>query len=248
MIFVVQQATMTHHSPRMPLHAQHRIRAWHEKTYASLSARTGATEISVAGLTLLVPPTVFPPTEPYLLATAVLNEVRAGDRVLDVGTGSGVNAIVAAARGATVLGVDISADAVACARENTERNGLTSAATFVVSDLFDGVSGLFDLIVFDPPFRWFRPRDQVEAAIADEDYGTLTRFMRAAPSFLETRGRILLHFGTSADIDYLHELIAESGLHSEVISEHELQQTDWSVRYFVFRLKNVKGSLSSSAS
>src|SRR5688572_18176961 len=226
---------MTHHSPRMPPHAQQRIRAWHEQTYASLSARTDALEISVAGLTVFVPPTVFPPTDPYLLATAVSSEVRAGDRVLDVGTGSGVNAVVAAARGATVLGLDINADAVTCARQNAERNGLSSTATFRVSDLFDGVKGLFDVIVFDPPFRWFRPRDRIEAAIADEDYRTLTRFMRKAPTFLETGGRILLHFGTSADIDYLYELIGQSGLHSEVISEYELRQTDWKIRYFVFR-------------
>ncbi|WP_220449879.1 hypothetical protein [Nonomuraea longispora] len=36
------------------------------------------------------------------------------------------------------------------------------------SDVFSDVDGLFDLIVFDPPFRWFAARDLFEAATTDE--------------------------------------------------------------------------------
>jgi methylase of polypeptide subunit release factors len=52
----------------------------------------------------------------------------------------------------------------------------------VVGDLFDHVEGRFDLIVFDPPFRWFAPRSMAERGMADENYQTLTAFLeQAAP-------------------------------------------------------------------
>ncbi len=103
-----------------------------------------------------------------LLGRAVSDEVRPGERVLDKGTGSSVNAILAARAGAEVLGVDINPAAVDAARANADRNGV--AAVFAVSDMFSAVDGEFDLAVIDPPFRWFAPRGMTEVAIADEGY------------------------------------------------------------------------------
>jgi release factor glutamine methyltransferase len=103
-----------------------------------------------------------------LLGRAVIDEVRPGERVLDMGTGSGVNAILAARAGGEVVGVDLNPAAVDAARANAERNGV--AAVFAVSDMFSAVEGDFDLAVIDPPFRWFAPRDMAEATIADEGY------------------------------------------------------------------------------
>ena len=48
-------------------------------------------------------------------AAIVLDEVRDDDRVLDMGTGSGVNGIVAASRSRDVLAVDVNPAAVTCA-------------------------------------------------------------------------------------------------------------------------------------
>lgn len=52
--------------------------------------------------------------------------VKAGSSVIDVGTGTGILAMVAAHEGAgSVLGIDVDPAAVACARMNVERNGLS---------------------------------------------------------------------------------------------------------------------------
>ena len=213
-----------------------RIRAWHESAYESLRERE-ATDVSYLGRRFVVPPQVFPPAPmSELLGNAVLQEVQGSDRVLDMGTGCGVNAILAAAQSADVVGVDINPYAIAAAQKNADINGVASRIKFYESDVFKRVDGNFDLIVFDPPFRWFAPRDELEAAIADENYGALTRFMGEVRSRLRIGGRMLLFFGSSGDLDYLHSLIGMSGFDKEVVSERALDKDDWTVRYYVFRL------------
>ena len=70
-----------------------------------------------------------------------------GNRVLDVGTGSGVLALAAARMGAgPVLAVDPSAEAIEAARLNVERNQLTDQIA-LEQCAADQISGEFDLIV-----------------------------------------------------------------------------------------------------
>lgn len=72
----------------------------------------------------------------------------AGKAVLDVGTGSGILAIGAAALGADpVLGVEIDPAAVVVARENVEINGCEAAVEIREGDLLAGVDFKADIIV-----------------------------------------------------------------------------------------------------
>lgn len=224
------------YEPRMPPEYAARIRDWHEKAYAAMIRRE-ATQHSYLGRTFTVPPQVFPPaTMSELLGRAVLAEVRVSDRVLDMGTGCGVYAILAASRSTDVVGVDVNPFAIESARANAVANGVDSRIEFLESDVFERVTGEFDLIVFDPPFRWFSPRDYLEASMADENYGALTRFMEQGSNRLRDSGRILLFFGTSGDISYLQTLIARTEFVREVVAEHALVKSGWNVHYYVFRL------------
>jgi release factor glutamine methyltransferase len=213
-----------------------RIRRWHESAYAAGKADGGATRnFTYLGLTLVVPPSVMPITGvSQLLGEAVLAEVREGDRVLDMGTGSGVNAILAASKGAEVVAVDINPEAVATARANAQRNGVTVEVR--ESDLFSHVNGRFDLVIFDPPFRWFAPRDLFEAAMTDENYRSLTTFFRTIREHLAEGGRMLVFFGTSGDLGYLRHLIDDEGFSTDIVAQKELIRDDWSVEYFTFRI------------
>jgi release factor glutamine methyltransferase len=67
-----------------------------------------------------------------------------------------------------VVAVDVHPAAIEAARANAERNGVAERVEVRYSNVFSEVDGAFDLIVFDPPFRWFRPRDLTETAITDE--------------------------------------------------------------------------------
>jgi release factor glutamine methyltransferase len=74
-------------------------------------------------------------------------------RVLDVGTGSGAIALAIAHEhpGAEVTAIDISAEALALARENADRTGI--AIELRLHDLFTGLPGeSWDLVVSNPPY------------------------------------------------------------------------------------------------
>ena len=135
-----------------------------------------------------------------LLGSAVLAETRPQDRVLDMGTGCGVNAVLAASVSADVVAVDINPDVVAAARANAARNGVAERVDVRHSDVFTAVRGRFDLIVFDPPFRWFAPRSLLETASTDEGYQALRTFFAEAAAFLAPGGRMLVFFGSTGDL------------------------------------------------
>jgi len=72
-------------------------------------------------------------------------------RILDLGTGSGCLAVtLALATGGEVVAADLSAEALAVARDNAER--LNADVRFVASDWYSAIDGEFDLIVANPPY------------------------------------------------------------------------------------------------
>ena len=88
--------------------------------------------------------------------------------VLDVGTGSGAIALAIADehRGARVTGIDASEDALAVARGNAARTGLT--AEFVFGDLFAPFpGGPWDLVVSNPPYVRPNEIDDLPSEVRD---------------------------------------------------------------------------------
>lgn len=219
----------------MPAARARRLRQWHVE--ADKELRRGLPRrMFYLGLELVIPETVFAPASGGPFDLVVCDEVKPDDRVLDMGTGSGISAILAALRSKTVVAVDINPQAVEAARANAVRNGVADRISVRQSDVFEAVEGVFDLIIFNPPFRWFKARDLLELSTADENYQALTRFMREVRDHLRPGGRILLNFATSGDIDYLYQLITGAGLKKEVLSRQEVATEDLTVTYFVFRL------------
>lgn len=73
--------------------------------------------------------------------------IRGGERVLDIGTGSGILAIAALKLGAAAAeGVDIDPMCVRTAGENAARNGVQDRFTVLIGDLSDRASGVYDVI------------------------------------------------------------------------------------------------------
>ncbi|EQD59759.1 methylase [mine drainage metagenome] len=95
----------------------------------------------------------MPREDSYLLAEAT--EKYAKGRVLDLGTGSGINGIVAAKNGCSVTFADVSSIALACARHNANLNDVKGK--FVSTNLFSNIKGKYNTIMFNPPYLHSKP-------------------------------------------------------------------------------------------
>lgn len=207
---------------------------WHEKVYQTLKNRKETYKVKVLGKEFFACPEVFAPLweDSILLAKAVKEEVKRGDSVLDVGTGTGIQAIFAAENAKKVLATDINPAAIKCAKLNVKSHKLESKISVIESDLFSNIYEKFDLIIFNPPFRWFKPRDMLERSSLDEGYKTLTRFSEEAKDYLKEGGRMLMPFSTTGDIKYFESLIETNSYESEILAKEN--RNGW--EYKVYKL------------
>ena len=123
-----------------------------------------------------------------LVSTTPLPDACVSSSVgFDVGTGTGVLAAVLARRGiARVVATDLDARALACARENVARLGLTQRIEVVEADLFP--EGRAALVVCNPPWIPARPSSSLENAIYDPDSRMLRGFLAKLADHLAPGG------------------------------------------------------------
>ena len=102
--------------------------------------------------TFTIDPEVYEPAEDTFLLADNL-DVRDGERVLELGTGCGLFAVLAARAGARVVATDINPLVLACARKNADAHGASDLIDFRLGNLFEPVDGdKFDLVIFNPPY------------------------------------------------------------------------------------------------
>ena len=211
-------------------------KVWQEKVYQKLVKIKQEKEVTVLGKKFTILPGVFAPLwgDSILLARVIKSTIKENKTVLDLGTGCGIQGIFAAKNGAKVLSVDINPKAIKCAKINAKALGVLQKMRFTKSNIFSNIRGRFDYVIFNPPFRWFKPRDLLERGELDEDYITLRRFFKSVDKHLTKRGRILIVFSESGDLKYLRQLIDESGFR---ITKHKTYAPEnW--RYHLFELSS----------
>ncbi len=75
------------------------------------------------------------------------SQIKGAEKVLDIGTGSGILAIASVLLGAEkAFGVDIDAQSVKTAKENAEINNISEKVEFIVGDLADKVEGKYNIV------------------------------------------------------------------------------------------------------
>ena len=131
------------------------------------------------------------------------------ERILDVGTGSGVIGLSLAARfpEAKVCATDVSEDALALARENAERLGLADRVRFEKGDLLENLPERFDLIAANLPYISMQDRQSLSREVLHDPEIALfagpsgdelvRRLIEQAPSHLNPGGLLALEIGSN---------------------------------------------------
>jgi release factor glutamine methyltransferase len=185
----------------------------------------------------VTPAVLIPRPETELLIETALDHFDHAQaiRILDVCTGSGCIAVGLAREfpRATLIASDISDEALAVARRNVARHGLSSRVQCVHSDLLAGVSGPFDLIVANPPYvpaadaptlqpevRTFEPP---AALFAGQDgLVIIRRLVRDASAALGPDGVLIFEFG-AGQADAVSAIVDSVASLTLVDVRHDLQ-------------------------
>jgi HemK-related putative methylase len=151
------------------------------------------------------------------LVEAIDRHVGPGIRVLDLGTGTGVAAIRAALRGATVVAVDSNPEAVRCARLNALLNRVEDRVEVRQGDLYRPVENeAFDIVLCNPPFFRGKPRHLRDRAWRSDDF--IERFAAGLATVLGPSGQALMVFSSDGDEQAMLDAFADEGFHA--VSAH----------------------------
>jgi release factor glutamine methyltransferase len=175
---------------------------------------------------------VYQPSDDSYLLQKYVRKLVWG-RVLDMGTGSGIQAVTAAQKPEVnyVYAVDVNLEAIEVARKRTSDAGLLHKIMYKKSNLFDEVEGQFDWILFNPPYL------QSEGILADPTWDggergceTIERFLDGARRHLTTEGSILLIFSSETGqifdrYEYKLEILEELPLFFERLYCARLSQS-----------------------
>lgn len=149
-----------------------------------------------------LPKTVYAPSEDsHLMLEAIARLPVEGKRLLDVGTGSGILGLFCAMRGAQVTVTDV--DEAALRAATHAANTLKLNIETILSNVFSNVQGLFDLIIFNPPYL---PSSTVEDRTVDGGQGGImlsTRFLDGLNDHLNCSGTALLLVSSLNDAESL---------------------------------------------
>jgi len=143
------------------------------------------------------------------------------NRILDMGTGSGIQAIAAkkSYSNAEVVGADINPMAIDLAEENAKLNDVE--IKFFVSDLFERFHNKkFDLIIFNAPY--LPPEPPIDPIWSGGEKFIL-KFIKLAREHLTSEGRILFVYSSKSPVKFEHKVVAEVRVFFETLYVGEVR-------------------------
>jgi len=141
--------------------------------------------------------------------------------VLDMGTGSGLGAIVAARWADRVTAIDINPEAVRCARINALLNHVDDRVEVIEGDLFAPIGDRrFDVVLFNPPFFRGAPRSALDRAWRSSD--VVERFAAGLRRHLTPRGYALVILSTDGDTENFLNAFRANGFALESVAQRDV--------------------------
>ncbi|MEM8535233.1 MAG: methyltransferase [Chloroflexota bacterium] len=179
----------------------------------------------IAGRPIVVLPEVSHPkmlrTSEYFVQTFGVHLIAPTASVLDMGTGFGIGAVVAASWAQRVVAVDVDPEAVRCTRINALINRVDTRVAVREGDLFTPVNGeRFDVVLFNPPLYQDRPLNTTERAWRSDD--TIDRFAANLRSHLTLNGYALMPLSTNGQADAVLRTFRNNGFQIDVITDYDL--------------------------
>ena len=179
----------------------------------------------------VTPDVLIPRDETEILVKKTIEIINNNnfEEVLDIGTGSGcIACTIAKNTNATVLGVDISNDALRVALDNVTRLGINNRAIFRKSDLFEKVRDgeVFDLIVSNPPYipvgTKLMPEVMQEPGIAlfaeEEGLAFYRKIIDKAPDYLVEGGYLIFELGID-EAENVRKMMAKDFKNIEILRD-----------------------------
>lgn len=136
-------------------------------------------------------PEVYPPSEDSILLIQSL-DIKPGERVLEIGCGSGVVSIHCALEGALVCCGDINPRAVSLTKKNAETNG--AAIIVRITDVYSAFPEKFDTVIFNLPYLPVEEEGLLARSWSGgpDGLGPLPELLAHAPEHLNEGGRVII--------------------------------------------------------
>ncbi len=189
------------------------------------------------------PAVMIPTPETELLCESVIRFVKEKalrtPRIVDLGVGAGVISITLAKElpDCSILGVDISSEALEVASKNADNLGAAEKIELLQSDYFENIpaGARFDLIVANPPYisdeeyKSLPPEVLADPKISltsgKEGLDAIRVILNDAPDYLATGGRIMFEIGYSQSTR-VTELTANDDRYKSIVILKDLNDID----------------------
>jgi release factor glutamine methyltransferase len=170
---------------------------------------------------------IYSPREDSYLLEKQVKKYSKNKKVLDIGSGSGIQSLTALHSGASsVTSSDISDEVISHLKKLAKENNYP--IKIIQSNLFNNIKSKFDLIIFNPPYL---PED--EEKLEDKESQLITtggkrgdeiiiKFLKQSINHLNKNGIILLLLSSLTPQDKILKLLSKLSLSHKIISQENL--------------------------
>jgi len=190
--------------------------------------------VNVLGQELLAKKGVFSPefcVGSEFFTNTLLEKIKPGTHMLEIGPGTGITSVLAAQKGAEVKAVDINPLAVENTLENARRLRVEDKVKVFLGDIYDPLAEdeKFQVIYWNVPFGFADPDAElstIQKAVFDPGYKSLQRFISEAHEHLAPGGKVYIGFSsTLGDASSIQKFADQNGFDVKIAKSFDYTET-----------------------